>query len=361
MEKPIISLVVPVYKVPEMLLRRCLDSLAAQTSENFEAILIDDGSPDGCGAILDAFGAEHPFARVIHQENRGLSLVRNRGIEEARGEWVGFVDGDDWIEPETVAFAEDYIRECPDGDVLIWDEYYQVDGVRKPNVFIKGHQDGRIYAFEGEQKLLIFDMFFPAVYRRFEGNYVDIGTANARLYKRDFLISHDLRNIPGLKRMQDNVFNLWVTEKAGKIYYQCKRLYHYTFNPHAATQRYSPDMADTMELLYRCMKDFVAENRNQRDFYQRLYCRFVRIWGEIFKLNYANPANPLPFRARVQMVRRDMAERELGEAVSRIDPAGHSRKTRLLIWLMRRRCYGLLIVYYSLSIRTRRVRLMTLK
>ena len=149
MSDPLISIVVPVYKVPEKMLKRCLHSIAVQTSKNYEAILIDDGSPDDCGKICDKYSKKFENFRTIHQENGGLSVVRNNGIKAAKGEWVCFVDGDDWIEPETVSFAEQYVSNCPDGDVLIWDEYYDVGKTVKENSFVKGHDDGTLVSYSG--------------------------------------------------------------------------------------------------------------------------------------------------------------------------------------------------------------------
>lgn len=96
---PELSIIVPVYKV-EPYLRRCIDSILAQTFRDFELILIDDGSPDNCGAICDEYAAKDSRIIVIHQKNQGVSAARNAGLDIARGTYLGFVDSDDWIEPE---------------------------------------------------------------------------------------------------------------------------------------------------------------------------------------------------------------------------------------------------------------------
>ena len=96
---PLISVIVPVYNV-EKLLPKCVDSILAQTHDNLEIILVDDGTPDRGGMICDEYAARDPRVRVIHKENGGLSSARNAGLDIARGEYIGFVDSDDWIEPE---------------------------------------------------------------------------------------------------------------------------------------------------------------------------------------------------------------------------------------------------------------------
>ena len=98
-EKPLLSIIVPVYDV-ERYLPKCIDSILAQTFTDFELILVEDGSPDNCPALCDAAAAKDARIRVIHQKNGGLSAARNAGLDAARGEWIGFVDSDDYIAPE---------------------------------------------------------------------------------------------------------------------------------------------------------------------------------------------------------------------------------------------------------------------
>lgn len=95
----LISVIVPIYKVEEYL-EECIQCLIAQTYENLEIILVDDGSPDSCGEICDRWAQKDKRIRVIHKENGGLSDARNAGMKVAKGEWIGFVDSDDVVHPE---------------------------------------------------------------------------------------------------------------------------------------------------------------------------------------------------------------------------------------------------------------------
>ncbi len=95
----LISIIVPVYKV-EKYLKRCIDSIINQTYKNLEIILVDDGSPDNCGQICDEYAEKDSRIKVIHKENHGVSAARNTGIDIAAGEYLGFVDSDDWIEKD---------------------------------------------------------------------------------------------------------------------------------------------------------------------------------------------------------------------------------------------------------------------
>lgn len=98
MKPHLISVIVPIYKV-EQYLDRCVKSIVEQTYTNLEIILVDDGSPDNCPAMCDAWAERDPRIKVIHKENGGLSDARNAGLEVATGELISFIDSDDWIEP----------------------------------------------------------------------------------------------------------------------------------------------------------------------------------------------------------------------------------------------------------------------
>lgn len=102
----LISVIVPVYNVEDYL-ARCVDSILAQSYENLEIILVDDGSTDRSGELCDELGKKDSRIRVIHKINGGLSSARNAGIDAATGEWLAFVDSDDWIEPETYAWMSE--------------------------------------------------------------------------------------------------------------------------------------------------------------------------------------------------------------------------------------------------------------
>ena len=133
-----ISIIVPVYKV-EAYLDRCVESIVNQTYQNLEIILVDDGSPDTCGAMCDAWAEKDSRIRVIHKPNGGLSDARNAGMEIATGEYIGFVDSDDWIHCEFVATlyaaikkfsvniaACDYLK--TDESTIIIDESIEING-----------------------------------------------------------------------------------------------------------------------------------------------------------------------------------------------------------------------------------------
>lgn len=117
--KPAVSIIVPVYKV-EKYIRRCLDSIIAQTFSDWECILVDDGSPDASGRICDEYASKESRFRVIHKKNGGVSSARNAGLDVARGEWICFCDSDDWEEKD---FFDKALKLCSDSTDIVKSGY----------------------------------------------------------------------------------------------------------------------------------------------------------------------------------------------------------------------------------------------
>ena len=99
MDEKLVSVIIPAYNIEDYI-GRCLDSIISQTYKNLEIIVVDDGSRDRTGEILDNYAKKDRRIKVIHKENGGVSSARNKGIEVAEGDYIGFIDGDDLIEPE---------------------------------------------------------------------------------------------------------------------------------------------------------------------------------------------------------------------------------------------------------------------
>lgn len=119
MHQPLVSIIVPIYKV-DPYLRQCLDSIVNQTYTNLEIILVDDGSPDNCPQICDEYAAKDNRIVVIHKENGGLSDARNAGLDICKGEYIYFIDSDDWIDINTIETLYE-IAQTTKSDIVIGD------------------------------------------------------------------------------------------------------------------------------------------------------------------------------------------------------------------------------------------------
>lgn len=168
MTKPLISIVVPIYDV-EKFLPRCIDSILNQTYQNLEIFLVDDGSPDNCGCIADKYAIKDNRINVIHKENGGLSDARNVAIEKATGEYITFVDSDDYIANDYIevlySLIEKYHAEISIGSWKI----FQEDTIPKK-------RSRKVYELKFNQQEALSDMFYQ--------NHFDV-SAWVKLYKRD--------------------------------------------------------------------------------------------------------------------------------------------------------------------------------
>ena len=126
-ERPLISVIVPIYGV-EKYLEECLDSILNQTYRNLEIILIDDGSPDRCGEICDRYASRDSRIKVIHQSNQGLSAARNAGMDIAIGEYISFIDSDDYIVPQYYEKMLEGFKQYPDAPIIACLVYQDKDG-----------------------------------------------------------------------------------------------------------------------------------------------------------------------------------------------------------------------------------------
>lgn len=161
-ERPLISVIVPVYNV-EPYLRKCLDSIVGQTYDNLEILIIDDGSTDGSGRICDEYSKDDRV-KVFHTQNFGLSAARNRGLDEAKGEWIGFVDSDDWIEPDMYEVLMDRALETR-ADVIECGIYLEY----KDNTEEDRREDSKLTAKEAIAALLdwkLSDTVWNKLWRR---------------------------------------------------------------------------------------------------------------------------------------------------------------------------------------------------
>lgn len=157
MDAPLISVVVPVYKV-EAYLDRCVQSIVDQTLTNLEIILVDDGSPDSCPAMCDAWAAKDSRIKVIHKENGGLSDARNAGLAVAEGTYISFVDSDDWVEPQ---FLEVLLRAALENDCQIAECDYAVTSGDSPKRAEAG--ETLLYTAEAAMELHLRDRLFRQV------------------------------------------------------------------------------------------------------------------------------------------------------------------------------------------------------
>ena len=229
MDKPLISVIVPVYNV-EKYLPRCIESIIGQTYKNLEIILVDDGSTDFCGKICDEYAACDDRIKVIHKQNGGQGEARNYGMDIMTGEYVGFVDGDDWISPR---MYEDMLKFLTEN---------KADAAECAFDMVYGESEG-IEPEDAETELLSFDR--RCAVKELLREKLFHNTVPNKFFRKDVIGS--VRFEPG-KIHEDILWPYLIFARSDKVIYVGAAYYHY-FQREGSTvhQKYSRRKFDALD------------------------------------------------------------------------------------------------------------------
>lgn len=211
--EPIISVVVPIYNA-EKYLERCLDSLKNQTIREIEVLMINDGSPDRSGEICRFYSDADPRFVYIQQENAGVSAARNAGLDRARGQYVGFCDSDDWVEPDLYEDLYTLVKENG-ADVAV----VSFTGSDEP--VDRTEDEDTVHSFTGREALR--EMHLGRLFR---------GHLCNKIIKREII--GEFRLDPTVTIFEDMLFLWEIFAKSEKVVFQNICRYHYVFNPDSA-------------------------------------------------------------------------------------------------------------------------------
>lgn len=256
-ETPLVSIIIPIYKV-EKYLRQCLDSVFAQTYSNWEMILVDDGSPDGCPAICDEYAQRDKRVTVLHYQNGGLSRARNRALDSPlKGDFVFFLDSDDYLSPtclEELVKASENGQLAMTGFILEWENSH---------TFTTPDQADGVYA-DLHSYLLDFHRLFATKF-----NF-----AWGKLYRREIIEAHYLRFVEGLRLAEDVLFNLQYYDYCDKGInaIESKGYYYRQSDGSTQSKKFDPKMFDWNETAYCAVRDYLVEHdamtlKNRTHFY----------------------------------------------------------------------------------------------
>jgi glycosyltransferase involved in cell wall biosynthesis len=259
MSAPKVSVIIPVYNVQNYL-KGCLKSVMNQTLTEIEIICVDDGSTDSSGQLLDQFAKIDKRIIVIHRENGGLSIARNTGIEAARGEYLGFVDSDDFIDEEMYEKLYASAKKH-DSDVVVTNLHLYLDDTRQ----ILSYRDiVRLYQLERESA-------FAAIEQPDIVKFIGVWD---KLYRRSFIEKYHLRN-PEKRIYEDALFTFQTLVLASRISVVSEPLYYYRKNTGSA-------ITDKEKVNDNYKRDFLLNSKEIRAFLTQhgLYTAFSKAYLE---------------------------------------------------------------------------------
>ena len=333
---PRISFILPIYKV-EQYLPRAIDSLKNQTCGDWEAILVDDGSPDGCGALCDKAASEDSRFKAVHRENGGIGLARNSGMDAAKGEYIHFYDPDDEIAPdfvEKICAAAD----SSDADVIYFaysERYFDENGAQLGEKIIEPPLLG---TFTGEP---------------FKDHFDDLTTlyyAWSKVIRRSIAEEHHVR-FTQVKLVEDGVFYAkYFAHDPAAVTLISDKLYMYTMGrTGSAIGSYHKERADEGFVLSQTIEGVLKDwglLDSPMHYSTLCYC-YVRD----LQLSIKNMSlSPLSMRERTAWLKGIMKEEKIKKAVANVPPDRIlSRNDKIKLILLKRRMYGAVMMISGLN------------
>lgn len=300
-----ISIIVPVYNGEDHL-EKCVRSILAQTERDLQLILINDGSTDATAGLCDRLAGEDQRITVIHQKNAGVSAARNAGLDAAKGEYIGFVDADDWIAPDAYEQALAAMDGC---DVGMWDTV---------TVFDDGRTEPDTIPMLEQDRVLEKKDWTPELLRWMAGS------ACRCLYRAELLA--DVRFPVGIKLSEDRLFNLQAMGKAATLHYIKKGLYFRYMRAGSACNSFHADLFEKGVRANSLAQEILL--RYWDEAYCPAYVRLFVIQGALTAIYQLFRKNS-PYQGihrRLAQIRSITGSEALVSAFAKCEPVGLQQK-----------------------------------
>lgn len=344
--KDFISIIIPIYNV-EKYLSQCIDSVLNQTYKNLEIILVDDGSPDHCGEICDEYVKKDNRIKVIHKKNAGLGEARNTGLQAATGEYIYFIDSDDWIESdmlqtllremknENADFVMCGFKKCGDGL-----EAELNRPIRQKQTFTK-------------QKV-IKQLLLPMVAQKsdIKEDYTVNMCVWTNLYKRSIIETHHIRFLSEREYLSEDIcFNLEYLKYTKHAVLLPDTFYCYRYNPTSLTSRYKGAEYDMLVRLYAEVCKIVDQIQIEDEPEFRKQRFFLTKTREIlFRLANSN----LSLKNRIEICRKILYDKILQTVLSEYPVKSYAKKYKIPALLMQKKLAGATILLFYITKRLRK-------
>lgn len=319
-----VSVIVPIYKVEDYL-EQCVQSIRTQSYADIEIILVDDGSPDRCGQMCDAYAREDDRIVVIHKENGGLGEARNTGVAAAHGEYLMFVDSDDWIHQDTVKILFQEAKKSR-ADLVLFDYAGVEDGQKITDLFTMEVSENQILDVHTEPKLVICSVSaVNKLYRREFWNQAGIKFPKGHYYE-------DLGTLPKLFLL------------AERVVYKKEVLYYYRTREGSImhSSDFSRNYKDRTAMLEE-VSEFYKEKGAWEQYQSELEYLF-------FENGYFVPSKEIVLNDRTSDYLKKFRNYVYGkfpEVKKNRYVRELSRKDRILFFLLERKWYGIMIFLSS--------------
>ena len=323
---PKISIIIPIYN-SEDFLDRCIHSILNQTEKDIEIILVNDGSKDKSSAICDEYAQKDSRIKVIHQENQGVSVARNNALSIANGDFVGFVDSDDYIHPQMFEKLLKTANETQ-ADIVMCDTLTVYDNKKTKDDTITQLSQNITLKKQNISPKLLLEL---------------AGSACRCIYRNTLITTENIQFPQGIKFSEDRIFNIYSFGFAQKIAYIKKPFYYRYVNLKSAVHRFHSDYFEAYKMAKIETEKALKFAWNDDENYQKAYLSQF-ITGAIAAINnYYYKTSPLSSKQKRQAVVNLCNDKILQEAIKTKELNSKQEK-----WILNKN-YNLLIFYAKLA------------
>lgn len=325
---PKVSIIVPIYKV-EKYLSQCIQSFCDQTLRDIEIILVEDGSPDNCGSICDHFAAQDPRIRVVHKKNEGVGAARNDGIKLATGEYVIFVDADDYI-PEDAYEKMYHCAKENDADIVLADIYTVKNDVVR---YIKFYEKD----FVTTDRKFLDEIVKSAFYNYYcpmppaTGPAYGYGGPTNKLVRRSLIIEKDIWFDTSVKGIFDDViYSAYIMACAQKVAYITEPVYYYRLLDNSITRTYKANMLEINAAIFASIEKFTAQYGADGRYDNGYYAVVIRRLNESLSKFFFNKDNHNSKAENMKLLQQTIRSEPYVIAAKRINRSILSLRYRLI-------------------------------
>ncbi|WP_454861525.1 glycosyltransferase family 2 protein [Peribacillus frigoritolerans] len=243
----VVSIIVPVYNSEKHLIK-CLNSILSQSYKNIEVLLVNDGSTDSSGRICEEFAKKDCRVKAIHQKNSGPSVARNNGIDAATGDYIQFVDSDDYIESNMTK----KLIEAMNMNVQLVICGYTTININKDDSYVFSEE--HIPSVNGTRRIFEFMELFGDLYKN---NFIN--SPCNKLYVTHLIKSFNIRFIDNLNMGEDLLFNLGYIKNCNSICIINAQLYNYLSNNNSLTGSFKNDFFENQQMLFQRVREFLLD------------------------------------------------------------------------------------------------------
>ena len=333
-----VSIIVQVYNV-EKYLKKAVESVINQTYPDWELILVDDGSSDSCPEICRCYERQEERIQLVEKENGGVSSARNAGLQRARGEWICFLDGDDWLEERCLETALKETSE--DTDIVCWNYWKNTESCQVRNSPIVPERIVENHPVH-LAKIVMFPQYAMKTYGR---SYSAVKGVWTKLIRRSIISENNLMFNEQVQIGEDGLFGAQCFEKANKVVFVNEYLYHYRLDNESATRRCRPDIKnvylDTLD-AFKVLVDRYGDSETRLCYGGLTYACVARGIEKYF----FHHKNTLPVREKLSELKKYLSEEQIQYGVSGItDSRIFHIKQRLVIFCIKHKsALGLFIL-----------------